>query len=184
MRLVLPGFATMSEFVAGLKGDCGPTATLAALHEVNPQRWPLTPAGLKALDQDEISHNCAEQNGAQNIPHMDAYLSRLDLAHYTVGYDIFTFDRLHADLKALAGRHPIIVEWSLAGALPGDEAGVTSTTPVAAESIRDCTETASAAGICGAMGITEQMMAVVRRGRRLCTPSSRSPRPSRSRMSS
>ena len=124
MRLVLPGFATMSEFVAGLNGDCGPTATLAALHEVNPKRWPLTPTGLKALDQDEISHNFAEKNGAQNIPSMDAYLSRLGLAHYTVGYDIFTFDRLHADLKALAGRHPIIVEWSLAGALPGDEAGV------------------------------------------------------------
>lgn len=68
MRLVLPGFATMSEFVASLTGDCGPTATLAALHCVDPVRWPLSPDGLKALDVDEISHNFAEKNGAQNIP--------------------------------------------------------------------------------------------------------------------
>ena len=114
----------MSEFVASLTGDCGPTATLAALHEVNAARWPLTPDGLKALDTDEISHGFAERNGAQNIPQMDAYLSRLGVAHYTVGYDVFTFDRLHADLKTLSGHHPLIVEWSEAGKLPGDEAGV------------------------------------------------------------
>ena len=124
MRLVLPGFATMSEFVASLTGDCGPTATLAALHCVDPVRWPLSPDGLKELDVDEISHNFAEKNGAQNIPQLDAYLSRLGVAHYTVGYAQFSFDRLHADLKSLSGRHPLIIEWSLAGALPGDEAGV------------------------------------------------------------
>ncbi|MGH2515253.1 MAG: hypothetical protein ACRDHP_06320, partial [Ktedonobacterales bacterium] len=126
MRTVLPGFATMSEFcnLLGLTGDCGPTATLAALHEVDPVRWPLTPEGLKALDQDEISHGFAEKNGAQNIPAMDAYLSHLGVPHYTVGYAPFTFARYHADLKALSGKQPIITEWALAGKLPGDEAGV------------------------------------------------------------
>lgn len=126
MRTVLPGFATISEFVneLGLNGDCGPTATLAALHCVDPIRWPLTPTGLKALDQDEIAHGFAERNGAQNIPQLDAYLSRLGVAHYTVGYTQFNFDRFHADLKALAGKHPIIPEWALAGKLPGDESNV------------------------------------------------------------
>lgn len=126
MRAALLGFATISEFVneLSLTGDCGPTATLAALHCVDPIRWPLTPAGLKALDADEIAHGFAEKNGAQNIPQLDAYLSHLGVAHYTVGYAQFSFDRFHADLKSLSGKHPIIPEWSLAGALPGDEPGV------------------------------------------------------------
>lgn len=123
-RTVLPGFATLSEFVAGLNGDCGPTATLAALHLVDPARWPLSPAGLKALDSDEIANGFAEANGAQNIPSLAGYLDRVGVRHTTYGYDTCTVDLVHATLKALAGVKPIIVEWSNAGALPGDEPGV------------------------------------------------------------
>lgn len=124
MRTFLPGFATLSEFVAGLNGDCGPTATLAALHCLDPARGPLTPAALKALDADEIGHGFAEANGAQNIPHMSAYLDRIGVRHTTYGYDNCPLDLVHTTLKALAGVKPVIVEWANAGALPGDEPGV------------------------------------------------------------
>jgi len=124
MRTILPGFATLSEFVTGLHGDCGPTATLAALHCLDPARWPLTPAGLRALDADEIGHGFAEANGAQNIPALSAYLDRIGVRHTTYGYGACPLDLVHSTLKALAGRQPIIVEWANAGALPGDEPGV------------------------------------------------------------
>jgi hypothetical protein len=115
---------TMSEFVAGLNGDCGPTATLAALNWRSPQRWPLTPSGLRALDADEIQHGYAEANGAQNITNMDGYLSSLSVPHTTTGYGAFTVAALGSLLRATGGVEPIVVEWSNAGALPGDEVGV------------------------------------------------------------
>lgn len=121
---MLPNFATLSEFIAGLNGDCGPTATLSALNHVDPAKWPLTAAGLKALDAAEIADGFAEKNGAQNIPSMDEYLGKIGIARTTVGYADFTFERLHLSLQRYAGHYPIIVEWSLAGKLPGDEAGV------------------------------------------------------------
>ncbi len=126
MRTVLPGFATISEFAnqLGLTGDCGPTATLAALHSVDPARWPLTPAALKALDADEIAHGFAESNGAQNIPSLSSYLDRLGVAHTTHGYNACPLDLVHSTLKSLAGVKPLLVEWANAGALPGDEPGV------------------------------------------------------------
>jgi hypothetical protein len=123
-RTMLPNFATLSEFIAGLNGDCGPTATLSALNFVDPKRWPLDAAGLHALDNDEIAGGFAESNGAQNVNSIDSYLNKIKVAHTTVGYNVFTFAQLHADLKSKAGIKPIIVEWALAGALPGDEAGV------------------------------------------------------------
>src|SRR5262249_37749340 len=72
---------TLSEFIAVLNGDCGPTATLSALNWKNSQRWPLNATGLKAVDDDEIGHGFAEANGAQNISHMDAYLTYLGVSH-------------------------------------------------------------------------------------------------------
>jgi hypothetical protein len=124
MRTQLPGFATISEFTASLNGDCGPTATLSALNAHNPTKWPLTPAALRALDNEEIAGGFAERNGAQNIPHLDAYLSKIGVKHETVGYGAFNLDAFHAYLKAAAGHKPVIVEWANAGALPGDEPGV------------------------------------------------------------
>jgi hypothetical protein len=91
---------------------------------VDGARWPLTAAGLKALDADEIAGGFAESNGAQNIPSMSNYLDKVKVQHHVCGYDQFTMDLLHNDLKLNAGHKPIIVEWSLAGNLPGDEAGV------------------------------------------------------------
>jgi hypothetical protein len=120
----LPNFATISEFISSLNGDCGPTATLSALNHVNPEKWPLTAAGLKALDADEIAHGFAEANGAQNVPSMDGYLTKIGIAHHTVSYAGFTFAELHTALKAYAAEYPVIVEWSLAGKLPGDEPAV------------------------------------------------------------
>jgi hypothetical protein len=123
--MILPGFATISEFIAGLSGDCGPTATLSALNAHNPQKWPLTAAALRALDNEEIAGGWAERNGAQNIPSLDAYLTHIGVAHVTVGYPpVFNLDTFHQYLKATAGHKPVIVEWALAGQLPGDEPGV------------------------------------------------------------
>jgi hypothetical protein len=124
MRTLLPGFATLSEFLNGLHGDCGPTATLAALNAHNPTKWPLTAAALRALADEEIAEGFAEANGAQNIPSMDGYLTKIGVKHETVGYDAFRLDAFHAYLKANAGHKPVIVEWANAGALPGDEVGV------------------------------------------------------------
>lgn len=121
---ILPGFASLSEFIAGLNGDCGPTATLALLHEFDASRWPLTAAALKALDADEIAHGFAESNGAQNITSLSNYLETIKVPHKTVGYSAFTWDAFHGDLQANAGKNPVLVEWSMAGNLPGDEAGV------------------------------------------------------------
>lgn len=123
-RIVLPGFATISEFIASLSGDCGPTATLSALNAHNPQKWPLTAGALKALDTEEISEGFAEANGAQNIPSLDGYLSKIGVKHTTVGYGAFNLDTFHAYLQVTAGHKPVIVEWANAGALPGDEPGV------------------------------------------------------------
>lgn len=123
-RIILPGFATLSEFIAGLNGDCGPTATLSALNAHNPQKWPLTAAALRALDNEEIAGGWAEKNGAQNIPSLDGYLTHIGVAHDTVGYAQFNLDVFHNALKIVAGHKPVIVEWALAGQLPGDEPGV------------------------------------------------------------
>lgn len=123
-RTILPGFATISEFIAGLNGDCGPTATLSALNAHNPQKWPLTAGALKALDAEEISMGFAEANGAQNIPSLDGYLTKIGVKHTTVGYDAFNLDVFHAYLQVTAGQKPVIVEWANAGALPGDEPSV------------------------------------------------------------
>jgi hypothetical protein len=121
---MLPGFASLSEFIAGLNGDCGPTATLALLHEFDAKRWPLDAAALKALDNSEIAGGFAESNGAQNITSLSNYLHTIQVPHATVGYAVFNWDQFHTDLKANAGKNPVLVEWSKAGALPGDEPGV------------------------------------------------------------
>lgn len=130
-RFVIPGAESLSEFV-GLPthqyGDCGEDATLMALHAINPAKWPLTPAGLGSLDNAEESAGYADAGGAQNIPHMDAYLTKLGIPHTTVGYADYTEDKLHNQLRLFLSAHspdPVIAEYSDAGAgFPDDEAGV------------------------------------------------------------
>ncbi|MGZ6392512.1 MAG: hypothetical protein ACXWQZ_25010, partial [Ktedonobacterales bacterium] len=121
----LPGFHTLSEF-GQYHGDCGECATLGVLHALDPQRFPLTLNELNHLTSDAIAHGEADASlsGGMNIPHLDSMLTRLGIAHVTVGYGAFTLDKLHADLKTHAGVHGVIVEWSKGGALPGDESGV------------------------------------------------------------
>lgn len=131
MRYMCPGAESMSEFV-GLPvheyGDCGPDATLMALHAVARSPFPLSPYGLGQIDADEQRLGDAESNGAQNIPHMDAYLAHLGIPHATVGYDTFTLAGLHTALHTSygpTGCSAVIVETSAAGAgLPDDESGV------------------------------------------------------------
>ncbi len=122
---LLPGFQTISEF-GQFHGDCGECATLAALHALDPVRFPLTLDELNHLTSDAIAHGEADAalSGGMNIPGLDVMLTRLGIAHRTVGYAAFTIDQLHADLKANAGRAPVVVEWSQGGTLPGDESGV------------------------------------------------------------
>lgn len=121
----LPGFRSLSEFGA-YHGDCGECAALGVLHTLDPQRFPLTLTELNHLTSDAIAHSEADAalSGGMNIPHLDAMLARLGIAHTAVGYADFTIDKLHADLKANAGARGVIVEWSRGGALPGDEPGV------------------------------------------------------------
>jgi hypothetical protein len=125
VKRILPGFATLSEFFS-FHGDCGELATLAALHTIDPQRWPLSGAALDALTKDELLHGEADPklSGGQNIPSICRFLERVGIAYTVVGYSAFTLDKLHAALKQWAGLKPLIVEWSKAGALPGDEKGV------------------------------------------------------------
>lgn len=122
---LLPGFKTLSEF-GQYHGDCGECAALGVLHALDPARFPLTLNELNHLTSDAIAHSEADAalSGGMNIPHLDAMLARLGITHTTVSYGAFNLDTLHADLKANAGAHGVIVEWSKGGALPGDESGV------------------------------------------------------------
>ena len=128
MKFVFPGFQSLSEFIAGKNGDCGPLALLLCLHVRDAQRWPLTAAGLGALVSDMGAKGCLmAPNGESNIPGLDKYLTLIGVPHTTVGYGQFTLDALHAQLKALASSTPqlVLVEWSAAGAgLHDDESGV------------------------------------------------------------
>lgn len=124
MELILPGAATLSEFIAGLNGDCGPLATLSALHEMDAARWPLSAAGLHALDADERALGFIEANGAQNTAALSNYLVHLGVRHQQYGGLSIDFQQFHDVVHANAGHNPIICEWANAQALPGDEPGV------------------------------------------------------------
>lgn len=125
MKRILPLFESLSEFVAGLNGDCGPDAALFALHAMAPNTYPLTAGALAAIDHAEIVGGYAAANGAQNVPSMDAYLASIGVPHVTRGYNSFALAQLHTDLQQLAGIHPIIIEFSQAGdGLPQDERNV------------------------------------------------------------
>lgn len=129
---IIPGAQSLSEF-AGLPahqfGDCGPDAVLMALHAIAPASHPLTPTGLGQIDTVEESEGYAAAGGAQNIEHMDAYLTHMGVPHTTYGYSTpDVADRLHTQLKLFLAVHshdPVVVEYQAAGeGFPDDEAAV------------------------------------------------------------
>jgi len=129
MKFIFPGFQSLSEFIAGKNGDCGPLAVLLCLHVRDQQKWPLSAAGLSALVADMAAKGCLmnNSNGESNIPGLDSYLTKIGIPHTTVGYSAFTLDALHTAMKNLAGTTPqmVLAEWSAAGAgLHDDEAVV------------------------------------------------------------
>lgn len=125
MITALPGFKSLSEF-GSYHGDCGQCATLGVLHALDPSRFLLNLSELDHLTADTIAHGEADPklSGGMNIEHLSAWLDRLGVPHTTVGYAAFHLDTFHADLKAHAGKHGVIVEWSHGGNLPGDEKAV------------------------------------------------------------
>ena len=128
MKFIFPGFGSLSEFLNGKNGDCGPLALLLCLHVRDPKRWTLDAAGLGALFADMQAKGCLmAANGMSNIPGLDSYLNQIGVPHHTVGYAQFTLDGLHTQMKALASTTPqlVLVEWSAAGAgLHDDEPNV------------------------------------------------------------
>lgn len=131
-RFVVQYGAGLSEFV-GLPthqyGDCGEDATLMALHSLWPALYPLTPTGLGTIDRLEEEQGYAAAGGAQNIPSMDAYLTKIGISHSTYGYNtVDVVDKLHYQLRLFLEKHyhaPVIVEYSEAGeGFPDDEPGV------------------------------------------------------------
>lgn len=120
---IIPGARSLSEFV-GLPvhsyGDCGEDAVLMALHAIAPAKYPLTPYGLGHLVTVEESEGYADAGGAQNIEHMDAYLTHAGIPHTTFGYSTpDVVDKLHAQLQKFLGAHsldPVVVEYAAAGA--------------------------------------------------------------------
>lgn len=140
MRRLMANFQTLTEF-GQYHGDCGELATLAALHPLDPARWPLTLATLNQMVADEIKVGDADPalSGGQNIPHLDDYLRRMGIEHTTycsyagplpgnAPFKPFSLDELHIELKMTADPGlrlcPDIIEWANGGALPGDESGV------------------------------------------------------------
>jgi hypothetical protein len=133
MRRTLGDPDTLSEFITGLHGDCGPLATLSALTNKSARNWPLNRAGLIIVNDAEARHGFEERNGAQNIYDMSAALgyfgfpaNRYEQAntHTLVGYGQVDLNKLHDVLHAYAGVCSILIEWANAQALPGDEPGV------------------------------------------------------------
>lgn len=131
-RFVIPGAASLSEFV-GLPqhqfGDCGPDATLMALHALWPAKYPLTPYGLGTLDEREESQHYADMDGAQTITSIHNYLAALGISHHFWGFGTPNIvDILHRQLKnylAFLQPDPIIIEVAAAGiGFRDDEPGV------------------------------------------------------------
>lgn len=130
-RWVVPGAESFSEF-AGLPvhqyGDCGPDAVYMALHAISPAKYPLTGAGLGAIDAAEESGGYAAAGGAQDIVHMHEYLSHMSVPHHTYGYADFNLDLLHQQCKQYLSQHwldVLVVEYSETGlGFPDDESAV------------------------------------------------------------
>lgn len=125
---VLPQFESISEFCAGRNGDCGEDATLAALHPFDPARWPLTPAGLSALNAEVQSHGwMLSPNGMETIGAIHSYLDLHHFPHQVWWYQeplaAVALDEIHQALKDYAGipGHSFILEFAHGGRLPGDE---------------------------------------------------------------
>lgn len=129
---IIPGAASLSEFV-GLPvhqyGDCGPDATLMALHALWPNKYSLSGIGLGELDAREEAAHYAETDGAQTITSIHAYLLSLGVSHAFWGFgtpDVAAV--LHNGLHSYiteSNPDPYLVEFSEAGlGFHDDEPGV------------------------------------------------------------
>lgn len=115
--------AAMSEFVAGLNGDCGETAELVALHALSPA-FALTAVALGALDRREISAKAASSNGAEPLAAIANDLTALGCTIINYGYSEPYNTNWRALLADHGGIHPCILEVADAEADGGDEPGV------------------------------------------------------------
>lgn len=122
----LPFAANMSEFVyapishLNRHATCGELAILGGLHAVHPDVWPLTGLQLDLITRDMIAHGQAgDPQGASTAGDLVAYLGRRG---YHCTY--IPVSDLHTQLDAWGGIMPVVIEYSEAGRLPGDEAGV------------------------------------------------------------
>jgi hypothetical protein len=109
--------ANMSEFVSGRHGTCQELATLAALHVVRPDDYPMNAAALETILAWQRAHDPRiPADGTSYMSDAAAYLDSLG-----VRYSLHAPAELHDLLQRWAGLRPIIVEVTNGGALPGDE---------------------------------------------------------------
>lgn len=100
-------------------GSCQQLAALGALHAVDPANWPMDGATLGTIVHWTIDHGLASASGASAPRAMRAYFS----AHGIL-YQEYPVAQLDAVIDTYGGRFPIIVEYTQAHNLPGDEQGV------------------------------------------------------------
>lgn len=141
-RYIAPNAASYSEFdgIPPLNGDCGPTMLLMLLHCYDPNRFPLTRAGLGAFAEQIIGWGLAGSNGAMDLGQASQVLTRLGIPHTAVNADYSqpagacmpqltaALRQMFADGKAgkqltLVGMETSLAHVGTAG-VPDDEAGV------------------------------------------------------------
>lgn len=119
----IDGAWAMSEF-AGFNGDCGETAELAALHVIDPMKWPMDAATLDTIVRRDIGKGWASANGAEPLSAIASDLTLAGVAYINHGYGEPLSYSWRAILNAQGGIRPITLEVAAAGNLPGDEPGV------------------------------------------------------------
>lgn len=119
----IDGAAALSEF-QGYRGDCGETAELAALHVIDPTRWPLNNATLNAIVRRDIGKGWASASGAEPLSTVANDLALCGIASVNHGFSEPLSYSWRAILDAQGGRRPVALELANAAALPGDEQGL------------------------------------------------------------
>lgn len=100
-------------------GSCQQLAMLGALHAVDPATWPMNGSTLGSIVHWTIDHGLASASGASAPRAARAFFS----AH-GIAYQEYPVSQLDAVLDTYGGRYGVIVEYSQAHNLPGDEQGV------------------------------------------------------------
>lgn len=116
---LLPHAGAMSEF-QGFTGDCGQTAELACLHNI--QGLDLSATQLNAMVRDQITKGLAGPTGAEPLSSIRADLTARNVPTTTYPYaePFMPFDaELLPLLRQWAGVKPIILELAQGGKLPG-----------------------------------------------------------------